>query len=106
MKFRSRNLVNRCRFTLAILYVPGNLGLPFYLVIDDKLFGTCRISHRIGGLFVAYGGSILGYGYLGLRTMLRGMIDPGDAARLGVAGRSGSVRDITIRSSSVCVWSG
>ena len=40
-----------CRLTLALIYY-GIWDLPFYLAIGDKLFGTYRIAHRIGGLFV------------------------------------------------------
>lgn len=68
-----------CRFTLAMIYY-GIWDLPFYLAIGDKLFGTYRIEHRIGGLFVVCGCSIRVRGYLavsyilGFRIMCRGII--------------------------------
>ena len=54
--------------------------LPFYLAIGDKLFGASRIAHRIGGLFVVCGCSILASGYVTVsyivrfRIMYRGII--------------------------------
>ena len=53
-----------CRRTAAMVYY-GSWDLPFYLAIGDKSFGTYRIAHRIWGLFVVCGCSILVYGYLG-----------------------------------------
>ena len=44
---------------------------PFHLAIGDKLFGTYRIAHRIGGLFVVCGCSILVCGYLGMSCFIR-----------------------------------
>lgn len=38
--------------------------LPFYLDIRDTLFGTYRIEHRVGGLYVVCGGLIWVWGYL------------------------------------------
>ena len=67
-----------CRFTLAIIYY-GVWDLSFYLalmefgtcrftwqLIGDNLFGTYRIAHRIGGLFVVCGCSILVSRYVGV----------------------------------------
>ena len=42
----------------------GIWDLPFHLAIDDKVFGTYRVAHRIGGLFVVCGCSIRVCGYL------------------------------------------
>lgn len=60
---------------------------------------------RASRLFVVYGGSTLICDYLGFRIMLRDIIGMSDAARLGVTGTSGPVRDVTIRDSPACVWS-
>ena len=53
-----------CRFTLATIY-SGTWDLPFYLAIGDKFSETYRIAHRIGGLFVVCGCSILDPGICG-----------------------------------------
>ena len=43
--------------------------MPFYLVIGDKIFGTDRIAHRIGGLFVVCGSFIQVCGYWGFHIL-------------------------------------
>ena len=43
----------------------------FHLAIGDELFVTYRIAHRIGGLFVVCGCSILVCGYLGMSCVIR-----------------------------------
>ena len=47
----------------------GIWGLPFYLAIGDKIFGTYRIAHRIGGLFVVWGSMIQVCGYWGFHIL-------------------------------------
>ena len=47
-----------CRLTLAMVYY-GIRDLPFHLAVGDELFGTYRIAHRVGGLFVACGSPML-----------------------------------------------
>ena len=54
-----------CCLTLAMICY-GIWDLPFYLAIGDTLFGTYRIAHRIGGLFVVCGCSMLMCGYSGV----------------------------------------
>ena len=46
-----------------------NLGLPFYLTSGDKIFGTYRIAHRIGGLLVVCGSLIQVCGYWGFHML-------------------------------------
>ena len=59
--------------------------LPFYLAIRATLFGTYGIVHRIGGLFVVYGGWIRVCGYLGvLYYVSRNYLSTWYASSLGV----------------------
>ena len=58
----------------------GTWDLPFYLELSDKLFGTYRIEHQIGGLFVVCGcstrvrGNLVVSYILGFRIICRGII--------------------------------
>ena len=67
------------RLTLKMIDC-GNWDLPFYLAIGDKLFGTYRVAHRLGELFVVCGCSILesagirGVRIIGFHIMRRGSI--------------------------------
>ena len=51
-----------------------DFGITVYLAMDDDLFGTYRIAHRIGGLCVVCGCSVLVCGYLSFPLLLLGFV--------------------------------
>ncbi|CAM9351297.1 unnamed protein product [Laminaria digitata] len=68
LEYTTRGIWDR-RFTLATI-ITNNIRRIWVFAASpshgDNLFGTCRISHPIGVLFVVCGGLMLSSGYLGI----------------------------------------
>ena len=65
-------------FGIAVLpwqrFYEGIWDVPFYLAFCDMLFGTGRVAHRLGGLFVILGVFTLTYEDVGV-CYVRGIVD-------------------------------